>query len=257
MLRSTRKANPAGAAYAGVSGSLPFVLAKSAIPFINVSSGTMGNNGALSAITALPLTYANAYMWFPAGAIAAGVPAAAGWLFVQMSSTTAGTVFNNTYTAGTVPSIPASPTPFATTGPGAFTGDTTEAPGPAITIPANSMGANGIIHPWSVWTQNNSAGTKTARIRYSGNAGTIYYASALTTQITLLQTIYIANRGATNSQIGWANQGDSTAPGFSTSNPVTSSVDTTASTTLVFSLQKGTATDNKILESFQVELIPS
>src|SRR5690349_20306203 len=72
----------------GIPVGIPYVLAQCGIPFIKASSGTMGNNGALSGLTALPTTYAKAFIWLPAGAIAAGVPAAATWYYVQMSSTT-------------------------------------------------------------------------------------------------------------------------------------------------------------------------
>src|SRR5579859_1785192 len=101
------------------------------IPFIVANTGTMGNNGALTLGTALPSTYANAYVYLPANAISAG--SAAGWYFCQFSSTTVGTVFNNTYSSGT-PQIPAALVSFATTGPGAYTGVTTQITGPNFTI---------------------------------------------------------------------------------------------------------------------------
>src|ERR1700693_852831 len=93
---------------------------QNAIPMILPSSGTIGNNGALSALTALPTIYANAYLYFPAGAIVAG--SLAGLYYCIMSSTTAGTIYNNTYdtTLGVMPTIPANPVPFVTPGPGAY-----------------------------------------------------------------------------------------------------------------------------------------
>ena len=254
-LRAVSSAHNAAIAYGpgGASGVTPLNIAKSGIPFINISSGTMGNNGALSGVTALPLTYSNgAYIWLPAGAIAAGVPAAPAWYWCVFSSTTAGTVYNSTYTSG-VPVVGTN-TAFATTGPGAFTGDTSEAAGPTITIPAGSMGANGMLHAWAYSTQTNSAGTKTFRLRFSGAAGTVYYVSNLTTQLSLLMTAGILNRGTESAQIGYTTAGDSPTISFSTAGAVTSSVNTAAATTLVFSLQKGTATDNKILENFRVDL---
>lgn len=113
-----------------------------AIPFISEPTGSMANNGVFTRGTAMPTTYANAWSSFAAGAIFSG--SAAGWYFTQSTSATAGTVFNNPYVSGT-PTIPATPTPFVTTGPGAYTGVTGAVIGPQITIPAGMPGPNGVI----------------------------------------------------------------------------------------------------------------
>ena len=58
----------------GASANLgtSFVLAKWGIPFIVATTGTMGNNGAISAMTALDITYSGgAWLYLPAGAVAA------------------------------------------------------------------------------------------------------------------------------------------------------------------------------------------
>lgn len=232
---------------------LPVILAKSGIPFVSVASGTMGNNGALTVGTALSRTFANAYFFLPAGAIASGVPVAGTWYFTQCSSGTACTVFNNIYTTG-MPTVPASPTAFATTGPGAYTGDTGEEFGPTISVPANAMGPNGALRAQTVYSYTNSAGNKTARIRFSGNSGTIFL-SFISTNITQFNDLRsITNAGVANSQVGSAPAGN--APfGSTASAMVTSAVDTTAGTTVVHSLQKNTATDNAILEAFIDEVI--
>ena len=44
----------------------------STIPLILPSSGSMGNNGALTLTTALDSSYANAFFYMPASAIASG-----------------------------------------------------------------------------------------------------------------------------------------------------------------------------------------
>jgi hypothetical protein len=100
----------------------------------------------------------------------------------------------------------------------------------------------------------NSANTKTIRIRYSGSSGTQYLNQAWGSGAAsvYVQQI-IANRGATNSQVG---------PRAS-SNPwttdaalvVTSSVDTTASTTLVITGQKALGSETLTLEGYLVEVI--
>lgn len=136
------------------------------------SSGSIGNNGALTLTTALQNIMSDGcWMSFPVGSIAAGIPAAAGMKYwVVMSSTTAGTIYNNTYTPGTnLPTPPVTPTPFVTTGPGAFTQTiSTDVTAYSFTVPANSMGPNGSIDI-ELWCRaNNSAGTKAFRCFFGG-----------------------------------------------------------------------------------------
>lgn len=111
------------------------------VPVILPSGGSIGNNGALTLTVALPTTFSNGcYMFFPANAIASGV--VAGVYYVVMSSTTVGTIFNNVLSGR--PVAIASPTAFATTGPGAYT-QTVAAQQTLVTIPipAGSLGPNG------------------------------------------------------------------------------------------------------------------
>lgn len=229
------------------------VLARGAIPMIIPSSGTIGNNGALSAITALPNTYLNCYMYFPADAIAVGV--AAGLYYVVLSSTTAGTIYNNTYTSGS-PSIPASPTPFVTTGPGAYTQTTgADISLLTVTIPGNLMGIYGGVRPHSSFINNNSGGAKTARLFLGGTGGTTYSAVASTTNITATDFRVIENRGVANRQAAsfssaWS--GVSAVAGAS----VSSSIDTTADTTLVWTGQLAVATDYCLFNTVMVESLP-
>lgn len=248
MLRAVSQSFPIPPGYTGQVQ--PYIISEAAIPFITASSGTMGNNGAVSALTALGLTYASAYIHLPASAISAG--SSAGWYFCQMSSTTAGTVFNNTYTSGP-PTVPASPTPFVTTGPGAFIGETAEVNGVAITVPANSFGPNGALKITTFWSMTNNANVKTLRYRFSGGAGTVYGSVALASTLIFRQLVVITNRGLTNSQFG----GDGGGGGWSTSTGamVVSAVDTTASSSVVMTGQKATATDNLVLESYVIEAL--
>lgn len=234
----------------------PYVLAKGGIPLIGVATGTMANNGAMTIGTALPLIYPDAYFYMPAGSVAAGVPAAATWLYGTCTTATACTVFNNSYTSG-VPTIPASPVAFSTTGPGAFTGDTGEEFGNTITVPANSMGPNGQIRIALGYFVPNNADTKTARIRLSGNSGTIFAAPALANFPGAKLFATIANTGATGKQIAeWVGAPYSAGGGMISSGvAVLGTIDTTASMTLVFSIQRGTATDNIIQLPPTVELI--
>lgn len=224
-------------------------LISNAIPMILPSSGSIGNNGALTALTALPTTYANCYMYFPANAIVAG--SAAGLYFVQMSSTSAGTIFNNTYSSG-VPTIPASPTPFVTTGPGAYAQTT----GSALTIlsvvvKGNTLGITGGLEANAIWALNSTAGIKTATLFYS-TAGLVQ--SGPTTSVSIINRgVVITNRGVTNAQVCVNN----TNSGATNTTPTYSSIDTTTDKNLTATAQLATATDFLLLESFSAKLVAS
>lgn len=243
--------NPAAVAITGGTG-IPIKLLESGVSLIHVSSGSMANNGAMSGLTALPFTYANCYVLLPANAIAAGTPAADTWYFAQMSSATAGTVFNNLLSANLSslgePLIPASPTAFVTTGPGAFAGSTAEVAALTITIPANALGAKGQVHIETEQNGNATAGAKNLRVRYSGGAGTVLVAAQSTTTGQRNWT-RICNRGTGAqycSALGFNLSGGAGA-GVPTAAQQTA-IDTTASSTVVITLQKATATDHTILE---------
>lgn len=225
-------------------------LAASAIPFIIAPTGTMGNNGAITLGTALPTTYANCYLNLPAGAIAASGPgSAAGWYFCQMSSATVGTVFNNVYTTG-IPTIPASPAAFATTGPGAYTGVTTAVTGPTISVPGLAMGANGVLETLVSFSFPNNANNKTLNTLFGV---TTILSFTRTTAVSEAQNVYIQNRGVSNSQITsngpvpTANSGSQ----WSVFN-----VDTTTAQNLAFGGQLATATDFLVIERFLIEVMP-
>lgn len=226
-----------------------YILSQAAIPFIKASSGSMANNGAVTAMTALPKTYSNgAYLYLPANAIQAG--SAAGWYWFVGSSTTAGTVYNSTYTSGTP--IVGTTTAFATTGPGAFTGDTGAVTFVTITVPANSLGINGSLDIRSGWVFNNTAGTKAMAANYGGTA---VWSQTQTNQLSLYAIGTAQNRGSLAVQTMsymFATQ-TSTAKGQSTTADGT--VDTAASQTVTFTATNNTATDHTILEHYQIQVM--
>ncbi len=224
-------------------------IGQSHIPFVMVSSGTMGNNGALSGITAVAAIYPAAYVYLPAGAIASG--SLAGWYFAVFSSTSAATVYNNAYSSGT-PAIPASPTAFVTTGPGAFTQTTaTLITAYSLTIPGNAVGPNGSIRISKMLSFNNSAGAKTARDYYGG---TQFASNAPSTDLSTGLITGFSNCGATNVQAMLGST--SGAGGATTAAPFFGSVDTTQSQTLAVEIELATATDTMTLGNVLVELIP-
>jgi len=242
---------PQDGAYGPQDPPSPLKIFQTAIPFIVPSSGSIGNNGALTGLTALPTTYSQGcYMWFAAAAIAAG--SAAGWYYVVMSSGTAGTIYNNQYKSALIggqPYIPPSPTAFATTGPGAFTGVTTAQTGPSWTLPANIMGANGVLEVTAMFANNNTAGTKTFTVKLG--SGTIY-TQANTTNVAALGLPVVQNQGQTGAQV--VNQTGTFGAGTTGQTYLTQ--DTTTNLTMSVTLQHGTATDNAILDGVSCVLTP-
>lgn len=107
------------------------------------------------------------WLYYAAGAVFSG--SAAGFYWTVMSSTTAGTVYTNTYVPGTSSfDIPASPTAVVDAGPGAFTGVTSEITAISITVPGGAMGINGTLSSEYAWSCNNSAGNKTCSSKLAG-----------------------------------------------------------------------------------------
>jgi hypothetical protein len=223
------------------------VILQSAVPFILSSSGSVGNNCAITGLTALPTTYASAYIWMPAAAIASG--SAAGWYYFVASSATAGTCYNNVYNTATsgTPTIPASPTAFVTTGPGAFTQTTGSGIiGPTATVGANTMGVNGELQIDSEATFYNSGTNKDMWTSFNGQA--CYMFAGETTNQEQGNLMRIRNAGATNSQK--CNTAGESAAGQGYSRY---SVDTTAAQSLSIVLELHTATDWLVLESYSMK----
>lgn len=119
-------------------------------------------------------------------------------------------------------------------------------------IPANAMGANGRVEAKFVSSFTNNGNGKTIRIRYSGIAGTILYSNTWTTQQQVQHNVELANRNATNSQTSGVSL-------FYTSGLmtplVTSTIDTTAATTLILTCQKGVGSDACTNEQFVCKVI--
>ena len=234
------------------SPKTPRILSQGGVAIGVPSSGTMGNNGALSALTALPTTYSGGiYLYFPANAIAAGV--AAGLYYCIMSSTTAGTVYNNTYTSG-VPTAPASPTAFSTTGPGAYTQTT----GVDITLRSDpilggTMGPNGSIRAIPLFVYNNTVGNKTHGVKLS----TAYFAFVVTTtSVSIQYNVLIGNSGSQSYQTALG--AGLAGVGFgATASVIVGTIDTSVTQSLTHFGNLQTATDFIILGRTIIEVLPS
>ncbi len=240
----------------GVNYGAPITI-QCCVEIYRAGSGSMGNNGALTLTNALPSTLSRGcWMEFPAGAIATGIPSSAQvtagvkWWTV-MSSTTAGTVYNNTYTPGTTlpTAIPASPTAFSTTGPGAYTNNISASPAYIITVPANTLGNNGSID-YEIWASSYSANTnaKTVSSTFGGSGeGANINMTNNAQQALLGNFINQANpKQQKSSQAGKSFSGNQ-SKNFST-------VDTTLSQNFVITFNTAVAGDYVCIESLKLTI---
>lgn len=131
-----------------------------------------------------------------------------------------------------------------------LTGTTTETIMLSVTIPGGAMGKNGMLRFTTLWSWNNSAGSKTFRIKWGS---TLLHGGSGTTVTTMEMIKHLRNVGAENSQITY------TIPtiGAATSTAVTTvAIDTSQAFTIDFTGQLPLTSDNITLESALVELIP-
>lgn len=223
------------------------ILAMGAIPCIIANSGTVATNGTVTLGTALQLTYPQAWLYLPAGAVVGG---SAGWYYVIMSSTTVGQVYTNYQATMTQPlALGAAATLTAAVGSNSgYTGVTTTVQMAAAVIPAGLLGTNGAVRMTGYWAHNSTAGAKVAGILFGGS--TVLTSSQTTTLgINLTKTVH--NRAADKQLIRVAvdNQiAQSVAPTLL-------SIDTTAEVTASLTGSIAVATDTMVLESFLIELL--
>jgi hypothetical protein len=124
------------------------------MPFV-LFAGDGGANGMLFTGTAGGFTLSAAvmtgfvipvgYCYLPANA--GGLGNAAGWFYFEMSSATAGTVYNNgfTPTPGALPVVPTAKTAFANPAGGRITQTTADITMLSCSLAAGAMGTNGIL----------------------------------------------------------------------------------------------------------------
>ena len=168
----------------------PFgVLFRSGVPMILQGAGTVGANGALSAIPVLPRVYTQCYMYFPNGKAYSG--SVAGWYYVVMSSTTAGTIYNNRAATEGAPTVPSTLVPIVDAGPGAYTQLTgTTITAISATVKGGSLGPHGGLRVTEITSIANTASNKVTEVYLGGqNFGSFsistagYFASRYVTDI--------------------------------------------------------------------------
>lgn len=136
---------------------------------------------------------------------------------------------------------------------GATVAETTAA---TCNVPANAMGANGIIEIFQVWTSTPSI-IKTLRTRFAGNL-MMSLTSGAAGPVSQNFNVTFANRNDPTSQIGACPAGGTVGNLVTLGNcnnaVFTSAVDTTSSQNILLTGQKTNTTDTLILEFYEIKL---
>lgn len=230
---------------------IPQVWASYHIPIVFLPTTTYNNNGAATLGTALNTTYGGFWAVVPANSIAAGTPAATDIYWATASSTTAITLFNNRLADNLDsvggPTIPASPTPFVTTGAGSVAGVTAQVTILTLALPAATMSTTGILDFDNQWAFNNSANNHTVVMTFGAATalGANVASAAFSRQVTRIRNRNSASVQEINSTLFSSNL-------YSPQAITYSAVNTANAVNIAFSPTRGTATDTLALESIQI-----
>jgi hypothetical protein len=251
-LKAVASQNPAAVAITGgtITGTnVPYEWAKWGVPIVFAPTGTMGNNGAATWGTALPNAYTGGF-WvvLPAGAIAAGVPAAAAIYWAVGTDTTHATIYNSTYSSG-IP-VAGVATPFVTTGPGAFTGVTAQTTIFSATLAASALSANGgKMKATLMWSLTNNANAKSDNFVIGATdflAGRSLASNAINRQYLDLTVGPIQTKQfSTLTELGGAGAAGSVAY-------VYGAEDFSTALAVALKATRGTATDIMVLEAAEI-----
>jgi hypothetical protein len=219
------------------------LLQRSAIPIGIAGSGTGTTAGAITFTNAYPLATFSGYLYFAANQIVASHAAGFYWTVVSATGTVA-TVYNNTYTVGSAPTVPTTLVPFSGAVPGAITGVTTEVSCMSVAIPADVLGVTGGVSYTTRSAHFSSANDKITRVKFGGT--TVAQTTATTTSST-----YISG-DVTNAGVATVQNAVSNA---ATTAIALAAINTAAATTVTVTLQLETATDGAFLSSADVFLV--
>ena len=138
---------------------------------------------------------------------------------------------------------------FSLSAPVVLTGSTSVVTLATITIPAGLLGANGKLKIYTLWSTTNNANVKTLRAVFSGSTCTTMTSQSVPNNSGL---VIIRNTNSESAQK--TSSGLVAGIGSSFGSIASTTVDTTATTTLVISGQLAVGTDTLTLEDLFVEL---
>ena len=139
---------------------------------------------------------------------------------------------------------------FSLSAPVVLTGSTSVVTLATITIPAGLMGANGKLKIYPLWATTNNANVKTLRAVFSGSTCTTMTSQSVPNNSGL---VIIRNTNSESAQK--TSSGLVAGIGSSGGSIASTTVDTTAATTLVISGQLAVDTDTLTLEDLFVEVV--
>ena len=204
----------------------------------------------------LPAAYATvkAYFYLPANAIATS--SAAGWYYGVCTTTTACTVYNNTYTSGT-PLIPSSPTAFSTTQAAPFYPPTnTTVYAYELPITAGSFGVNDRFIVQGSVVSDSTAHTKSWSASLGAQGGGTAGYSVSTSTNPIIPFLFRVNAmGSTGVQAWGFDQYSNTGVSGNTGGTFLSSVNMASSQYWNFGLVTAYTTDYTILQDALVEQV--
>ncbi len=229
--------------------AVPAIAYQFSMPLIIAPDGSFANNGVLTSGTANPLIYLKTYTWFPAGAIvASGAGSAAGWYYTEWTTTTAAIAYNNVWDGKSEPAVPATKVAFVTTGPGSFTGPTTEAV--YFTLP---MGAATPLSDYRLdiqYQQTNNSNAKTSNVRMSVIGGTVLMATTLTSFLHANAKLEMRLNGVADKQTLVTER--RTAAAYLRNTPALAAETSSAAFAFAVCYTKATSTDVCVIENVRL-----
>lgn len=139
---------------------------------------------------------------------------------------------------------------FSLSAPVSLTGSTSVVTLATITIPAGLMGANGKLKIYPLWSTTNNANVKTLRATFSGSTCTTMASQSVPNNSGL-----VIIRNTNNEATQKCSSGLVAGIGSSSGSIASTTIDTTAATTLVISGQLAVGTDTMTLEDLFIEVV--
>ena len=140
---------------------------------------------------------------------------------------------------------------FSLSAPVVLTGSTSVVTLATITIPAGLLGANGKLKIYPLWSTTNNANVKTLRVVFGGGSAL----TTMTSQSVPNNSGLLIIRNINSESAQKTSSGLVAGIGSSSGSIASTTIDTTAATTLVISGQLAVGTDTLTLEDLFVEVV--
>ena len=139
---------------------------------------------------------------------------------------------------------------FSLSAPVSLTGTTSATTLATITIPAGLLGANGKLKIYPLWATTNNANVKTLRAIFSGSTCT-----TMTSQSVPNNSGLLIIRNINSESVQKCSSGLVAGIGSSSGSIASTTIDTTAATTITITGQLAVGTDTLTLEDLFVEVV--